>query len=295
VHRVLFDGRRAVGVLAESGGETFEVFGREIVLSAGAIGSPHILLLSGVGRGAALERLGIHPVADLPGVGQNLRDHPQVQVTWRTRPDFRQDPLAAKIQVAVRYTAAGSKLRNDVFIHPLSYAPEAGIYTISSGEAVGVGMIAALYLAAGSGSLRLGTTDPHVQPVLDYNYFVEPSDRARMREAVRLCLKIAETAGYRRFIGERIDPTDADLASDGALDAWLTRSARTSHHVSSTCKMGPRSDRTAVVDNEGRVHGLEGLRVADASIMPDCVRANTNVTSLVISERIADFMRLRAR
>jgi choline dehydrogenase len=116
-----------------------------------------------------------------------------------------------------------------------------------------------------------------------------------MREAVRLCLKIAETAGYRRFIGERIDPADADLASDKALDAWLMRSARTSHHVSSTCKMGPRSDRMAVVDHEGRVHGLEGLRVADASIMPDCVRANTNVTSLVIGEHVADFMRLRAR
>ena len=295
VHRVLFDGRRAVGVLAESGDETFEVFGREIVLSAGAIGSPHILLLSGVGPRADLAKFGADSVVDLPGVGQNLRDHPQVQVTWRTRPGFRQDPLAAKIQVAVRYTATRSKLRNDVFIHPLSYAPESGIYTISSGEAVGVGMIAALYLAAGSGSLHLGSIDPHVQPVLDYNYFVEPSDRARMREAVRLCLKIAETTAYRRFIGERIDPTDADLASDQALDAWLMRSVRTSHHISSTCKMGPRSDRMAVVDSEGRVHGLEGLRVADASIMPDCVRANTNVTSLVIGERVADFMRLRAR
>jgi choline dehydrogenase len=290
VHRVLFAGKRAIGVLAESGGETFEVFGREIVLCAGAIGSPHILLLSGVGPRPDLEKLGIEVVADLPGVGGNLRDHPQVQVTWRTRKGFRQDPLAAKIQVAVRYTATGSKLRNDVFIHPLSYAPESGIYTISSGDAVGVGMIAALYLAAGSGSLRLAETDAHVQPVLDYNYFQEPSDRARMREAVRLCLRLARTSGYRRFIGERIDPSDADLASDDALDAWLLRSARTSHHISSTCKMGARSDPMAVVDHQGRVHGLEGLRVADASIMPDCVRANTNVTALVIGERIADFL-----
>ncbi|MBI2965031.1 MAG: mycofactocin system GMC family oxidoreductase MftG [Chloroflexi bacterium] len=291
VHRVLFDGRKAVGVLVESGGETFEVLAGEVILSAGAIGSPHLLLLSGVGPASELKSAGVDVVVDLPGVGKNLRDHPQVQVTWRTRPDFRQDPLAAKIQLAVRYTATGSNLRNDMFIHPLSYAPEAGIYTISPRDAVGVGMIAAIYLARGAGSLRLATRDPHQQPILDYNYLEEPADRARLREAVRLCLRISETPGYKSFLKERIDPADSDLKSDETLDAWLLRSVRTSHHVSSTCKMGPATDPTAVVDQQGRVHGTQALRVADASIMPDCVRANTNLTSLVIGERIADFLR----
>lgn len=290
-HHVIFEGSRATGVAVESGGEMFEVFGDEIVLASGSIGSPHLLLLSGVGPADELRSAGAGVKLDLPGVGRNLRDHPQIQVLWRTKPGFKQEPLAAKIQVALRYTAAGSPLRNDMFIHPLSYAPEKGIYTISPGSAVGVAMIAALYLARGAGSLRLQSTDPHVQPLLDYNYLAEAEDRRRFREAVQICLKLAQGAGYRDIIQERVDPADADLASDETLDAWLHRTVRTSHHVSSTCKMGPASDSGAVVDHQGRVHGLQHLRVADASIMPDCIRANTNVTAMVIGERIAAFMK----
>ena len=107
VRRLLFDGTQATGVEVERGGATF-VVGREIILSAGAIGSPHILLLSGVGPDAQLRRLGIPVVADLPGVGKNLRDHPLVWVTWRTKPDFPLDGMAPRMQVCLRYTAAGS-------------------------------------------------------------------------------------------------------------------------------------------------------------------------------------------
>ncbi|MBM3959368.1 MAG: mycofactocin system GMC family oxidoreductase MftG [SAR202 cluster bacterium] len=288
---VIFEGRRAIGVAVESGGEMFKVFGDEIVLASGSIGSPHLLLLSGVGPAAELEAVGVPVRLDLPGVGRNLRDHPQIQLLWRTRPGFEQEPLATRIQVALRYTAAGSRLRNDMFIHPMSYAPEKGIYTISPGSAIGVAMIVALYLAKGSGSLRLQSRDPHVQPFLDYNYLAEAEDRRRFREAVHICLKLAEGKAYREIIQERVQPAEADLASDAALDDWLRRIVRTSHHISSTCKMGPASDKAAVVDAEGRVHGLEGLRVVDASIMPDCIRANTNVTAMVIGERIAAFMK----
>ena len=93
-----------------------------------------------------------------------------------------------------------------------------------------------------------------------------------------------------KLIEELVDPTGADLASDDALDDWMLRNVRTSHHISGTCKMGPDSDRMAVVDQHARVYGLEGLRVADASIMPDCIRANTNATSIMIGERVADFI-----
>ena len=107
---------------------------------------------------------------------------------------------------------------------------------------------------------------------------------------MRICVDLAEHEAYEGIIKERVNPTDEDLGSDEALDRWLMREAKTSHHVVGTCKMGPSSDETAVVDQYGKVHGLEGLRVVDASIMPDCTRANINVTAMVIGERVADFM-----
>ena len=103
--------------------------------------------------------------------------------------------------------------------------------------------------------------------------------------------RLAEHESFHDIIAERVEPTDADLASDEALDAWLRREVTTSQHISCTCKMGPASDPLAVVDQFGRVHGLDNLRVVDASIMPDCIRANTNVTTMMIGERIADFIR----
>ncbi len=112
-----------------------------------------------------------------------------------------------------------------------------------------------------------------------------------MREAVRICLDLAQHEELASIIEERFQPTDADLESDDALDEWMMRNVTTSHHVSGTCKMGPASDPMAVVDQRGKVYGIEGLRVADASIMPDCIRANTNVTSMVIGERIAGYIR----
>jgi len=146
-------------------------------------------------------------------------------------------------------------------------------------------------LALGHGELRLSSPDPQVQPVLDYNYLQEPFDRERLREAVRICLDLAERDDMKAIIERRISPTDSELVSDETLVDWLMRTATTSHHVSDTCKMGPASDPMAVVDQQGRVHGIDGLRVADVSITPDCIRANTNVTTMVIGERIAAFMR----
>ena len=105
IHRILFEGTKAVGVEIESGGERFKVYGEEIILSAGAINSPQLLMLSGVGPKAHLEELGIPVVRDVPGVGQNLRDHPMLSVTWKTKPDYKQDPFAPRIQLMLRWTA----------------------------------------------------------------------------------------------------------------------------------------------------------------------------------------------
>jgi choline dehydrogenase len=289
VHRLLFEGRRAVGVLVESDGALFTVHADEIVVSAGAIGSPHLLFLSGIGPAPDLERLGVPVIHDLSGVGQNLRDHLLVLPIIRTKPGVPMDSLAPRLQVGLRYTAEGSSLRNDMIFLPASLATLAGVAV--DAPPIGFYFAPSLYLAASAGHLKLTSTDPHVQPALDYNYLAEPFDRARMREAIHIMLDLLDRAEFQEIVAERVTPTNADLLSDAALDAWLLREATTSHHSSSTCKMGPSSDPLAVVDQFGKVHGLEGLRVVDGSIMPDCVRANTNATCMVIGEHVADFMR----
>ena len=294
VHRLVFEDGRATGVVAESGGQLFEVSASEVIVSAGAYASPQLLMLSGIGPAEHLRSLGVPVIADLPGVGENLRDHPQVQLTWKTKPWFREESLSTGIRAGLRYTADGSKLRNDMFIHPISFAVTTGSYTAPTAEPDGVGMIVALYLAAGAGRVRLRSRSPADQPEIDLNYFVEEFDRRRMREGVELCLRLAKQPAYRELLDGLLEPSEADLASPDALDRWLLRTARTSHHASGTCKMGPESDPLAVVDSECRVHGIGGLRVADASIMPDCIRANTNLTTMAIGEKVAEMVRSEA-
>ena len=152
-------------------------------------------------------------------------------------------------------------------------------------------MLGVLDLAKSTGELRLQSPDLQVQPVLDYRYLEDEFDRRRMRELVRRGVQLVEHEDFEPIIAERIEPTDAELASDEALNEYLLREVTTGQHISGTCKMGPASDPMAVVDQHGHVHGLQNLRVVDASIMPDCIRANTNVTTMMIGERIADFIR----
>jgi choline dehydrogenase-like flavoprotein len=280
-HRIVFRGKRAVGVEVESAGERFVVEGREIVLSAGAVGSPHLLLLSGVGPATPLQRLGIPVRHDAPGVGQNLRDHPGVHVCWDVRDAFPLPPEDIGPQkVALRYTARGSGLRNDMIM----------VMRFWNAQRLAV-MSVGLYAAVGAGELTLQSAEAHVQPLLHYHYLQDAFDRQRLREGVRLSLRLGQHAAFRDIIDRLRQPTEADLASDATLDDWLRRHVITMHHISGTCKMGPAADAAAVVDQYGHVHGLSGLRVVDASILPDCPRANTNVVTMMLGERMADFMR----
>jgi choline dehydrogenase len=287
-HRVIFEGKRAVGVDVESDGERFTVEGSQIILTSGAIGSPQLLMLSGVGPASVLSELGIPVVLEVPGVGQNLRDHPNVRVPIEVQDDFPLDPEEPRSQVALRYTAAGSDLRNDMQILASSFSsPISG----DPLEAEGIRFTCILELAYGSGNLRITSTDPNVQPELNYNYFQDdPRDLSRMREAVKKCVQALEHDDYKPIVKQLLEPQPADMESDETLDLWIKRSVTTTQHISGTCKMGPDSDPMAVVDQRGNVKGLEGLRVADASIMPDCIRANTNCTTIMIGEKIATWI-----
>jgi len=220
-----------------------------------------------------------------------MRDHPMIYVTFRTKKDHPMDGFAPRVQMALRYTAPGSDLRNDIQVLMQSFAT--GKVNQGGGrmEPLGIRMLAILNLAVGSGELRLTSADPSVQPSLDYRYLEDEFDRRRLREAIRMCVKLGQDEGFKDIIEERIEPTDTELASDDALDEFMRREVTTGQHISCTCKMGPSNDPMAVVDQYGKVHGLQNLRVVDASIMPDCVRANTNVTTMMIGEHISDFIR----
>jgi choline dehydrogenase len=230
-------------------------------------------------------------VLDKPGVGQNLRDHPGVWVTWRTKEGVDLDGLKPRAQLTLRYTAENSDLRNDMKITMQSFATERVNLGGSRMVPLGIRMTAGIYLAVGAGELRLNSADPTDQPTLDYRYLEEEFDLKRLRESVRVCVQLGEDEAFRDIIQELVSPTEADLESDEALNSWMRREVTTSQHISCTCKMGTADDPMAVVNQYGKVYGLEGLRIVDASIMPDCIRANTNVTTLAIGEKIADHIK----
>ena len=278
VHRILLDGQRATGLVVERDGQLETVMGTEIIISAGAINSPQLLMLSGIGPAEHLRTFDIPVVADLPGVGQNLRDHPAVNMRWRLADGQLLVNNYPSHQVGLRYTATDSSLVNDMIVYLGISVDERLLF-----------MRPTVNLAASAGELHLASTDPTQAPRLNYRYFSAKVDRDRQREAIRLCIDLAHMDGFEPLIEEPIHPLSADLATDRQLDEWILHAADTGHHSAGTCKMGPATDPLAVVDQWGRVHGMENLRVVDASIMPDCVRANINAAVLMIGERVAAF------
>ena len=288
VHRILFEGNKAEGVEVESGGEVYRLEANQIVLSAGAMASPQLLMLSGVGPADHLREMGIPVVHDLPGVGQNLRDHPIVAVILQVKDDFPQDPLGPRTQTGLRYTATGSPDRNDMQITASSFSSPIGGADPFDSE--GVRFNCVLEFADGSGEVRLFANDPTVQPLLNYRYLELERDLERLRESVRITVRLLEHEAFGPIVAERLQPTDQDLATDESLDRWMRKTVFNTTHASGTCKMGPASDPLSVVDQRLNVHGLENIKVADASIMPNVIRANTNATTIMIGERAADWI-----
>ena len=289
VHRVLFEDQKAVGVEVESGGERFTVEAGEVILAAGAIATPQLLMLSGVGPADELGRHDIPVVRNLTGVGKNLQDHPVLLTIHRTLPGYELDGLGPWMQMCLRFTATGSPHRNDLMLTMGSYAG-ATKRAEAVDELVGVYIGGILQHSESRGQLTLASADPTDNPVLDYQFLETEFDVRRAREVVRVCVELGKHPAFAGLIDQRIEPEDLDIATDEALGDWLMTNAQTGHHVSGTCRMGPASSDGSVVDGEGRVHGLAGLRIADASVIPQIPRANTNVPTLSLAERIADYM-----
>ena len=282
---ILFDGNTAIGVEVMSGSETFRVEGAEIILSAGAIATPQILMLSGIGPKEALSKFDINVVSDLPGVGNNLRDHPDIRMTWQPDETFKKpDQKIGPQKVALRYTSESSPYRNDMimvmrFSHDIG---ETGVLMMSVG----------IYLAESIGKISLQSKDIHTQPLLNYNLLSQKYDLERLREGVRLADQIMQSPSFEGMVASRIAPRENVINNDELLDQWMLENVQTMHHISGTCKMGPRSDKEAVVNQYGSVYGINGLRIADTSIMPDCPRANTNVAAMLIGERVSEFIKI---
>ena len=287
VRRILLQDLRAVGVEAESGGELFNVEAEEVVLSAGTLKSPHLLMLSGIGPKDQLEEFGVPLAHHLPGVGQNLWNHPIAAISFRVKDGVTLSADVTAARIALRYTSEGSRSANDMQLMTNS------VFSPLTGEILSdrVALISCvLELPYGSGYLRLASADPHVQPAFDYRYFQDAHAIRRMREAIRLGVELLESEAYGSIVERRISPTDDDLATDHALDRWIRRTVGTAHHVSGTGKMGPDSDPMAVVDQHCRVKGINHLWLADSSVMPQVPRANTNATAIMIGEKVADWV-----
>jgi choline dehydrogenase len=284
--RVLFDGERAVGVEAIVGGETREFRADRVVISAGAIGSPHLLMHSGIGPRALLEETGIECRLDRPGVGANLRDHPFVPV-MATLAD--NEEKSRGFSVKLRY-ASGPGRRNDIQITPAVFDARSTIWARGVDEEAVVVWSVLVGKPASIGWLK-PAADPAQPPELHLNFLAAEEDAARLRAGVRLAYEIATSEPVSDHLSEVRIPDAETLDDDAKLDDWLTASVSSGYHPVGTCRMGLAEDPGAVVGPRLNVHGVEGLYVADASIMPNITCGQTNMACYMIGERAGAWLR----
>ncbi len=267
--RLLMEGRRVVGVEYARGGRLECVRARrEVVLCAGAIDTPKLLMLSGIGPAADLRRHGIAVAADLPGVGSHLQDHLKLSIRWKGR-----TTIAGSTVVAGLITSSSAD-HGDLQVivgRGLDQPDQMVTITIS-------------HLKPRSrGSVALGSSDAMAPPIIRANYLTEAHDVAVLIEGIALARRFGESRAYARLRAEEIEPglPVQDLAQ------FARQKADSIYHAAGTCRMGPAADRSAVVDHELRVHGIDGVRVADGSIMPEIVSAPTHAACAMIGEKCA--------
>ena len=281
VRRVLVSGRRVTGVEVETPTGVGRIEAGLVVVCAGAIHTPGVLVRSGIGGKRELESLGIDAVAALEGVGENLCDHPALAVVCKpvdAAVAARDQPI---IQTILRYTCEGSQERNDLQIEALTFAGRSGCF----------GIAAVLEQCESRGSLRQTSADAGSLPRIEPALCSEAADARRLAICYRDTLRFVKTRAYGDLIESVVFPDPARESDLETLEGLCRKLAGSGFHPCGTAKMGPASDPLAVVDSCGRVHGIEGLAVADASIMPSVPRANTNLTSIMIGERIGEWLR----
>ena len=300
VQKILFEGRKAVGVEAQSGGETFTVQADRVVLCSGALRSPQLLMLSGIGPKDQLEQFGIPLIQELPGVGQSLWNHLSAHVTYKVKDEATLTTEPDAPHFSLHYTSQGWSETNDMVLRSSTVVDEReervpGVRTryrtgdVAPEQAARISCT--LGLPEGSGYVRLGSADPSVQPSFNYCYLQHPDDIRRVREGLRFGVSILESDEFKDVVDFRISPTDEMLADDDAMDLWIRQTVGTARHVSGTCKMGPDSDPMAVVDQYCRVKGVQGLWVADSSIVPRIPRSGgLHPTALMIGERVVEWV-----
>ncbi|KOF14358.1 choline dehydrogenase [Ensifer adhaerens] len=315
VEKIVFEGRRAVGVKCQTanGPKVFKSR-REIVLSAGGVGSPHILKLSGVGPADELQSHGIAVVHDAKGVGANLQDHLDLPIQYTCKQPVslkRSTEWPRKAFVGINWflfkggVAASNQFEVSAYIRTRAGISKPNLkfeffpLSISHSnfkpypqEAFQIHCTVETSYARGS--LRLRSADPSVAPLLQFNYLSDERDMQTFREGIALVRELVASRSFDPFRGAEIEPGEA-VRSKEALDEWIRHRATTAFHISGTCAMGRSDDPNAVIDSELRVRGVEGLRVADASIMPVVVTSNLNASAMMIGERAADLCLGRAQ
>lgn len=277
VERILFDGRKATGVVWH--GKIIAKARREVILSAGAINTPHLLMLSGVGPASHLERHGVPVLHDVPGVGQNLQDHPLSALGFEAAPGNTPGNSGVEAVLFAKLGSADADMRANVqFLlgNFLFFPPE--MTGGKSGCTIGI----SLCQPRSCGSVRLKSARSEDAPEIRLGFLQSEHDLDLMTDAVREARMIADAAGWPLLVG----PADTSRHS---IREYLRLSTGSNHHAAGTCRMGTGAD--AVVGPDLRVHGLEGLRVADASVMPEIVTGNPNAAALMIGEKAADLIR----
>ncbi len=308
VHKIIFEGKKAVGVQYEINGKVQTVKADEIICCGGAINSPQLLQLSGIGNARELEELGIPVVHDLPGVGENLQDHLEVYVQYNCKKPVSMVPalkwwrapwigfqwlFMRKGPAATNHFEAGGFIRSNEDVEypnlqfhflPLAVRYDGTKPASGHGYQVHIGPMNTDV----RGSIKVKSTDPRVHPSLKFNYLSTENDRKEWVEAIRLARKILNQPGLSEFNGGEMSPGPS-VESDQEIIDWISRDSETALHPSCTCKMG--NDKMSVVDPQTlRVHGVEGLRVVDASIMPYITNGNLYAPIMMMAEKAADII-----
>ena len=299
-------GKRRTPHMATAGGE--------VLLCAGAVQSPQILQLSGIGDPERLHDAGVATTHALPGVGENLQDHLDVIMNWRSqglRSVYAVTRGLRQLAVGLRYALRGTGPGRQQFLESGAFIPsreglsrpDIQIHAVLAvmrdhGKVKATEDGFSLHLCQlrpeSRGRIGLHSADPFADPRIEANYLATPEDRRVLREAVRIGRRVVGQAALAPYRGDELAPGDA-VATDEQIDAWVRATGETIYHPVGTARMGPASDTRAVVDAELRVHGLAGLRVVDASVMPSLVSSNTNAPTIMIAEKAAEMIRMGRR